>query len=339
MLGTTTVNYRFNVNGDYTEILEAKRGIRQGEPISPLLFVIMMEYMNRALTKMSKNPEFKFHSKCKKLNITHLSFADDVLLFSRGDHLIEILLDAFNSFFETTGFIVNPKKCKAFFGGMDSETKKKVLLHTGFSEGQFPIRYLGIPLASTKLSIHQYFPLTDKIVSIIRHWSANLLSIVGRIQLVKSIIVAIAQYMMHCLPLPKAVIKKVDSICRTFIWAGKARDFMTDLHTNRYTWMMKVYNALMEEATRVDWYHLMSHNIARPRAKVILWLAIQNRLPTKQRLHKIDILQQQTCELCEEKYECIDHLMFNCPHTVGIWHSIMNWMDIRDTRSMDFDWI
>ncbi|XP_058741843.1 uncharacterized protein LOC131614245 [Vicia villosa] len=263
MLGTATVTYRFNVNGDYTEILEAKR--------------------------------------------------DDVLLFSRGDQSIDIMLDAFQNFSKSTGLIMNPKKCKEFFGGMDDNTKSAVLLNTGFTEGQFPIRYLGIPLASKRLNIHHYLPLIDKIVCRIRHWTAHLLSTAGRIQLVKSIVVAITQYWMHCLPLPKAVLKRVDSICRNFIWTGVT--------------------------VTMDWYHVMCHNIARPRAKVILWLAFQNRLATKQRLFRLGFLQHQLCELCEKEDESLDHSLFACPQTVGIWNAILHWMGISDFNNLNFDWI
>ena len=54
----------------------------------------------------------------------------------------------------------------------------------------------------------------------IKHWSSKLLSIAGRIQLVRSIITAIAQYWMSVFPMPKKVIQKIDSICRLFIWSG-----------------------------------------------------------------------------------------------------------------------
>lgn len=85
MLTVRTVAYRFNVNGMYTKLMPAKRGIKQGDPLSLIMFVIMMEYLNRLLCKMQVHPIFKFHSKFKAINLTHVAFADDVLMFSRGD--------------------------------------------------------------------------------------------------------------------------------------------------------------------------------------------------------------------------------------------------------------
>lgn len=44
-----TVAYTFNINGEFTKDMPARRGIRLGDPISPLLFMVMMEYLNRLL--------------------------------------------------------------------------------------------------------------------------------------------------------------------------------------------------------------------------------------------------------------------------------------------------
>ncbi|XP_058782915.1 uncharacterized protein LOC131657547 [Vicia villosa] len=430
MLVTTTVSYRFNVNGEYTTIMEARRGIRQGDPISPLLFVIMMEYMNRVMIKMTRNADFKFHSKCKALKITHLTFADDVLLFSRGDKKsIEILLAAFNSFSASTGLRVNPRKCYAFYGGMGTAAKEEIGRITSYAEGQLPIRYLGIPLASKKLNVSHYLPLIDRVMSRIRHWSAHLLSTAGRIQLVKSTISATVQYWMTCLPLPDFVIRKLDSLCRSYIWSGKAtiskkspeawkrvccpvkqgglnvinlsvwnhvallkclwnismeldnlwvkwihtyylkgRDFLAENQGNNCTWilkhilaskadigridncwnsmrnqrqfsMMKIYNILIEDNVRVEWYHMMTHNFARPRAKVILWLICQNRLFTKTRMAKMGMLQNTLCDLCKEDNEDLDHLLFKCKSTFVIWQGIFKWMDMKLESNLDMAWI
>lgn len=186
MTTVKTVSYSFNINGQMTEDMQACRGIRQGDPISPLLFVIMMEYFNRMFDKMQQNPNFNHHAKCEKMGITHLTFADDVLLFCRGDSKsVDMMLDTVQNFSDATGLVINPTKCKIFFGGIDDETKGVIKRTTNFKEGHFPIRYLGVPLTSKKLTITHYLPLVEKIVCRTRHWTARLLSHAGRIQLVK----------------------------------------------------------------------------------------------------------------------------------------------------------
>ncbi|CAK8560654.1 unnamed protein product [Lathyrus sativus] len=132
-----------------------------------------------------------------------------------------MILETFRKFSNSTGLMMNPNKCKIYFGGLDMETRKTLKELLGFQEGVLPFKYLGIPLSSKRLTINHFMPLVDKIVARIHHWSSRLLSYAGRMQLVKSISYAMARYWMHCLPLPKCVIKKVDAICRSFIWTGK----------------------------------------------------------------------------------------------------------------------
>jgi hypothetical protein len=91
---------------------------------------------------------------------------------------------------------------------------------TSFADGSLPFRYLGVPLTSKKLSIHHYMPLVDRIVDRIHSWSGKLLSHAGRLQLIRSVTFAVANYWMQCLPLPKKVIQKINVICRSFLWSG-----------------------------------------------------------------------------------------------------------------------
>lgn len=152
-----TVSYRFNVNGNYIVIIEAKRGIRQGDPISPLLFVLVMEYLTRHLQQLDRILNFNYHTKCEKMKITNLSFADDLLLLSRGNNKsIELMIDTFNKFSKSIGLRVNPSKCHFYFGVMEEGIKEEIMQITWFKEGSLPIRYMGIPLTSKKLDIKHY---------------------------------------------------------------------------------------------------------------------------------------------------------------------------------------
>ncbi|XP_060216428.1 secreted RxLR effector protein 78-like [Lycium barbarum] len=80
-----TVSYSITINGVVTEPFEAAKGLRQGDPMSPYLFVIAMEYLSRLLNELEYNKQYKYHPKCAKVKPTHLSFEDDLLLFARGD--------------------------------------------------------------------------------------------------------------------------------------------------------------------------------------------------------------------------------------------------------------
>lgn len=76
-------SYRFRVNGSHTSPLKAKKGLRQDDPISPMLFVIIMEYLQHILKDLNFVPDFNFHPRCEKLGIINLSLADDLLFFKR----------------------------------------------------------------------------------------------------------------------------------------------------------------------------------------------------------------------------------------------------------------
>ncbi|CAK8564224.1 unnamed protein product [Lathyrus sativus] len=133
MIGVTTVSYRFNITGEYTDVLQAKRGIRQGDPLSRMLFVLIMEYMNRLLVKMQRDPNFNYHAKCENLKITNLTFADDVLLLCRGDEIsMQMILKTFRKFSKSIELMMNPNKCRIYFGGLDNENKKALKELSGF---------------------------------------------------------------------------------------------------------------------------------------------------------------------------------------------------------------
>ncbi|XP_074305100.1 uncharacterized protein LOC141640037 [Silene latifolia] len=75
----TTATYSLNLNGNVFGFFKGKRGLRQGDPLSPLLFKVCMEYLYRLLNYSSANNCFNFHPMCKQMKLTHIMFADDLL--------------------------------------------------------------------------------------------------------------------------------------------------------------------------------------------------------------------------------------------------------------------
>lgn len=118
------------MNGEYTKPFDAARDLRQGDPMSPFFFAIAMEYLSRCLKGLLHNRRFKFHPKCAKMEITHLSFADDLLIFARGDaNFVNALNECFNQLSLVSGLKANLDKSCVFFGGVQQRERDMIIIH------------------------------------------------------------------------------------------------------------------------------------------------------------------------------------------------------------------
>ncbi|XP_047250011.1 uncharacterized mitochondrial protein AtMg01250-like [Capsicum annuum] len=125
MVCVSTTTFTVKVNGvGYGFFLE-KRGLRQGDPISPLLFILVMEYFSRVLRRMSKLPDFRFHPMCKGHQLTHLTFADDLMIFYKGNETsVQRIMGAIKHFSEITGLSANSEKSNIYTAGVNVEIQK-----------------------------------------------------------------------------------------------------------------------------------------------------------------------------------------------------------------------
>ncbi|XP_060183587.1 uncharacterized protein LOC132613540 [Lycium barbarum] len=158
------VSYSLVIHGGLTKPFQGKRGIRQGDPMSPYLFVIAMEYLQRELNVLADNKQFQFHPRCKKLKVMHICFANDLLMFCKAElNSIKLLQEAFLRFSVVSGLQANTEKSSIYMSGVNDQLKQEILTHLGYCEGTLPFKYLGVPLSSKKLTMAECMPLVEKI--------------------------------------------------------------------------------------------------------------------------------------------------------------------------------
>lgn len=150
-----------------------------------------MNVLSKLLDVGVNHGVFSYHPKCKKIQLTHLNFVDDLLIFTKGTtESIEGIKNILQLFYSYSGLQLNCAKSELYCCGISASTIQEMKSATGFRIGELPVRYLGMPLTSRKLNAKDCKILLYKILIRIRHWSAKLLSYVGRLQLIKSILLS-----------------------------------------------------------------------------------------------------------------------------------------------------
>lgn len=196
MVCISSSKFSFSINGILEGNMIGKQGLRQGDPLSPYLFVFCMDYLDRLFkARIPHMPAFKFHPKCKKIGLCHMVFVDDLLLFCRGDSdSMAVLKAVVDEFSLASSLKINMGKSTIFCAGVTDEAKRDIKSIWGFQEGFFPIRYLGGPLSPRRLYVNDYDPLISSMLRRIQGWQGGHLSYAGRLQLVKAILFSIQNF-------------------------------------------------------------------------------------------------------------------------------------------------
>ncbi|GJW35252.1 RNA-directed DNA polymerase, eukaryota, reverse transcriptase zinc-binding domain protein [Tanacetum coccineum] len=154
MVCLTMASFSVCINGEPHGFFKAGRGLRQGDPISPYLFTLVMEVLNLMVIRQVKaEKRFKYHWGCKELKITSLCFADDLLMLCHGDLIsASVLRRGLDEFCVSSGLRPSMSKSEAFFRNVPDEVIADINLVMPFKIGVLPIKYLGVPMMSKRLT-------------------------------------------------------------------------------------------------------------------------------------------------------------------------------------------
>lgn len=217
----TTPTYSVAVNGESKGFFSGQRGIRQGDPLSPYLFTLIMEGFAMIFRQcIHEATDFGYHPGCREQDLTHLCFADDLFVFTAGDvQSVEILKKALYLFQHKAGLAPNIAKSDVFFGNVPNDTREAILTCLPFRMGSFPIRYLGVPLSPISLKVADYGVIVAKAMLRVQNWKSKFLSFGGRKQLIISVLQSLQLYWMAIYMFPSAVLHELESTLRSFLWS------------------------------------------------------------------------------------------------------------------------
>ncbi|XP_019085419.1 PREDICTED: uncharacterized protein LOC104715049 [Camelina sativa] len=182
-----------------------------------------MDILSKQLDEAAIANRFQTHPKCSNPLITHLSFADDILIFFDGNEasLVEIL-DVLAQFKRVSGLGINLQKTCLYLDGDNRDTISQLASAHNLTYGSLPFRYLGVPLLTHKLTASDYQPLIDKVKGRISSWTNRHLSFAGRLQLLHSVINNTINFWASIFLLPTKCLEMLEQICNAFLWNGIA---------------------------------------------------------------------------------------------------------------------
>ncbi|XP_060965129.1 uncharacterized protein LOC115720309 [Cannabis sativa] len=223
----STVTFSFSINHQILGSVKPTWGIRQGDPLSPYLFLLCSEGLSTLIAQNTLNTRTRNQGLGLKIArnapvISHIFFADDSLLFSSASPLAAATIkEVLHDYSLASGQMVNFNKSSLYFSPNTTEDIKSQIT----SLLSIPIRdsiekYLGLPQTFGRSKKEAFNYLTDRVWSHLNKWNAQHFSKGGKEVLLKSVVQAIPSYAMACFKMPFSFLSKIKSMMACFWWGG-----------------------------------------------------------------------------------------------------------------------
>ena len=217
----TIVRFSIIVNGSPVGFFESSRGLRQGDPLSPLLFLLIMEVLSRMLKKTENCGLLRGFlvgpTNSIGVRISHLLFADDTILFcdASRDQLLSIRL-ALTCFQAFTGLKVNAGKSEiVLIGEVGNIDALATILYCRV--GSLLLKYLGMPLGTPYKTTSMWNPILERMEKKLSGWKRLYLSKESRLTLVKSTLSSLPSYYLSLFVILVAVADRLERLQRKFL--------------------------------------------------------------------------------------------------------------------------
>lgn len=210
-------------NGEPTHSFSPSRGIRQGDPLSPYLFVMCMERLNQLIEEAIFHEEWRPISASKKGPLlSNLFFADDIVLFAEASiDQANVIKKCLDRFCDASGEKVSFSKSRVFFSAnAPHELQDDICAALDISKTEELGFYLGMPALHSRVTKATFSHLCEKVDRKLMGWKSKFLSLAGRATLIQSTLSTMALYSFQTAKIPKGTCDAIDKKSRQFLWGA-----------------------------------------------------------------------------------------------------------------------
>ncbi|XP_057871389.2 uncharacterized protein LOC131077832 [Cryptomeria japonica] len=217
----TSSSFSILINGESSDWFSASRGLWQGDPLSPYLFIIMAEGLGRFIKSQVRQGRIHGWSWNNDLPpCSHLQFVDDTALMglARVSEAVNFRR-TLDIYLKAAGQSINDDKSSIYFFNTPRLIQNRIARILRFQIGSLPLMYLGIPLALGPQRRDFWQGILDKFRSKVSHWTYRWLSSTGRVLLLKTVVQALPIYRCCVQNPPASFMRKFDALSRQFLWS------------------------------------------------------------------------------------------------------------------------
>ncbi|XP_026442388.1 uncharacterized protein LOC113341892 [Papaver somniferum] len=214
----------FLVNGSPEGFFSIDRGLRQGDPLSPLIFELIEDVLSRNITKLFREGKMTTMVTRKGISPIHLFFADDIMIFCKGNmKSLRNLVTLLDSYQRASGQTVSREKSKINYGDGSLRRRANIAEFLGMPIANFPDRYLGVKVMPRAVKYHHISNVVEKIKEQLDGWKGRMLSFQDRVVLVKSVIASFSIHNIVVYKWPRKFVHQCEVAIRNFLWSGDSQ--------------------------------------------------------------------------------------------------------------------
>ncbi|XP_072952512.1 uncharacterized protein [Typha angustifolia] len=210
------------INGSPTTWITPRSGLRQGDPISPYLFIIVTQVLLGLINEKAAQGLLRGF-RVREVQLSHLLYADDLLFMLEATPANAYsILESLSQYERLTNQRVNYSKSELYLSrrvGAEEGCHLSALL--GLKEAGMPFKYLGVLISGRRVKVQEQQELVERISKRLAGWKGTLLSQVGKLTLIKAALLAIPSYWLGSTWVPNGVLEEIEKKARNFLWKNQ----------------------------------------------------------------------------------------------------------------------